>query len=119
MFRYGATTLQANTWYHVAGVYNAATSDAARVPQRPARRRRARRHGHRDAAELDRQRQHRPAPDGHGFDFNGRIDDVRIYNRALTPAEIQADMNTPVAGGAGDPTAADGRDHARRRATRR
>ena len=27
MYRYGATTLQANTWYHVAGVYNAATSE--------------------------------------------------------------------------------------------
>ena len=26
MFRYGATTLQANTWYHVTGVYDAATS---------------------------------------------------------------------------------------------
>ena len=24
MFRYGATTLQPNTWYHVAGVYDAA-----------------------------------------------------------------------------------------------
>lgn len=30
--------------------------------------------------------------------FQGRIDEVRIYNRALTPAEIQADMNTPVSG---------------------
>ena len=38
------------------------------------------------------------------FNFNGRIDDARIYNRALTPTEIQADMNTPVAGGTGDPT---------------
>ena len=28
--------------------------------------------------------------------FNGLIDDVRIYNRALTPAEITTDMNTPV-----------------------
>ena len=27
MFRYGATALQANTWYHVTGVYNAATSE--------------------------------------------------------------------------------------------
>ena len=27
MFRYGASTLQANTWYHVTGVYNAATSE--------------------------------------------------------------------------------------------
>src|SRR5262249_44806005 len=26
------------------------------------------------------------------------IDEVRIYNRALSQAEIQADMNTPVAG---------------------
>jgi hypothetical protein len=28
--------------------------------------------------------------------FQGRIDEVRIYNRALTAAEIQADMSTPV-----------------------
>jgi hypothetical protein len=28
--------------------------------------------------------------------FQGRIDDVRIYNRALSQAEIQSDMNTPV-----------------------
>ena len=32
--------------------------------------------------------------------FAGRVDDVRIYNRALTLAEIQTDMNTPVAAGA-------------------
>ena len=64
MFRYGATTLQANTWYHVTGVYDAATSELARVSQRPARRRHAGRHGHVDTAELVCQRQHRPAPDG-------------------------------------------------------
>ncbi|MCI0669398.1 MAG: LamG domain-containing protein, partial [Myxococcaceae bacterium] len=28
--------------------------------------------------------------------FSGRIDEVRIYDRALTPAEIQTDMNTPL-----------------------
>jgi glucose/arabinose dehydrogenase len=28
--------------------------------------------------------------------FQGRLDEVRIYNRALTQVEIQADMNTPV-----------------------
>ncbi|WP_428938320.1 FG-GAP-like repeat-containing protein [Fontivita pretiosa] len=28
--------------------------------------------------------------------FAGRIDDVRIYNRALSVSEIQADMNSPV-----------------------
>jgi hypothetical protein len=31
-----------------------------------------------------------------GEHFNGLIDDVRVYNRALTLAEVQADMNTPV-----------------------
>jgi hypothetical protein len=28
--------------------------------------------------------------------FNGRIDEVRVYNRALSQGEIQTDMNTPV-----------------------
>src|SRR6185436_14889938 len=28
--------------------------------------------------------------------FAGRIDEVRVYNRALTAAEIQADMNRPL-----------------------
>jgi hypothetical protein len=31
-----------------------------------------------------------------GEHFHGRIDEVRVYNRPLTQAEIQADMNTPV-----------------------
>ncbi len=30
--------------------------------------------------------------------FAGTMDDVRIYNRALTAAEIQGDMGTPVSG---------------------
>jgi hypothetical protein len=28
--------------------------------------------------------------------FTGRIDEVRLYNRALSVAEIQADMNAPI-----------------------
>jgi hypothetical protein len=41
----------------------------------------------------------RRAPDAWGgYYFNGVIDDARIYNRALTQAEIQTDMNTPVGG---------------------
>jgi hypothetical protein len=28
--------------------------------------------------------------------FQGLIDEVRVYNRALTAAEIQADMTTPI-----------------------
>jgi len=31
-----------------------------------------------------------------GLYFSGLIDEVRIYNRALTPGEIQADMTTPI-----------------------
>ncbi len=31
-----------------------------------------------------------------GESFAGRIDEVRLYNRALTVAEIQADMNAPI-----------------------
>jgi hypothetical protein len=31
--------------------------------------------------------------------FAGLIDEVRVYNRALTAAEIQADMTSPVSGG--------------------
>ena len=30
--------------------------------------------------------------------WNGLIDEVRIYSRALTQAEIQTDLNTPVGG---------------------
>ena len=34
----------------------------------------------------------------YGEYFTGLIDEVRVYNRALTQADIQADMNTPVPG---------------------
>ena len=36
--------------------------------------------------------------------FSGLIDDVRIYNRALTAPQIQADSVTPVGGSAPAPT---------------
>ena len=32
----------------------------------------------------------------YGENFRGRLDDIRIYNRALTATEIQTDMNTGV-----------------------
>ncbi len=96
MFRYGATTLQANTWYFVTGVYDAATS-ALHVYL----------NGQLDDGTLlgtvTSTQQNSSAnvnigrrPTGNSFNFNGRIDDVRIYNRALTQTEIQADMNTPL-----------------------
>ncbi len=36
--------------------------------------------------------------------FQGRIDEIRIYSRALSQAEIQADMTTPVGGSTPDTT---------------
>ncbi len=44
--------------------------------------------------------------------FRGLIDEVRVYGRALSQAEIQADMNTPVVGnnGPAPPTADAGAD---------
>jgi hypothetical protein len=38
----------------------------------------------------------------YGQYFKGTIDEVRVYNRALTAAELQTDMNTPVGGSAPD-----------------
>ena len=35
--------------------------------------------------------------------FQGQIDDLRVYNRALSTAELQNDMNTPVGGGTSPP----------------
>ena len=67
MFRYGATTLQPNTWYYIAGVYDASTQtlhvylngvldDGVLQGTVTA-----------VAAELDRQCQHRPAPGAAGL----------------------------------------------------
>jgi PKD repeat protein len=41
----------------------------------------------------------------YGQYFKGSIDEVRVYNRALSQAEIQTDMNTPVASGGASPAA--------------
>src|SRR5262249_59122641 len=38
-----------------------------------------------------------------GEHFNGLIDEVRVYNRSLTQAQIQSDMSTSVGGGAVPP----------------
>ncbi len=35
-----------------------------------------------------------------GENFTGRIDEVRLYKRALSAAEVVTDMNTPIGGGA-------------------
>jgi hypothetical protein len=95
MFRYGATTLQANSWYYVTGVYSAATSELHVYLN-----------GQLDDGTLvgtvSASQQNSTAnvnigrrPGLNNFNFNGLIDDVRIYNRALTAGEVLTDMNTP------------------------
>ena len=114
MFRYGATTLQANTWYHVTGVYDAATSqlhvylngqldDGTLVGTVTATQQNS-------AANVNIGR--RPTA-------TASTSTVASTTSASTTghshqAEIQADMNTPVAGGTGDTTAADGADQPER-----
>ena len=98
VYRYGATTLQANTWYFVTGVYDAAaqtlhvylngqlndgvSNGTATSTQQNS------------TVNVDIGQR----PGVSATSFNGLIDDVRIYNSALTQAQIQADMNTPGGG---------------------
>jgi hypothetical protein len=93
-YRYSKTVRALNTWYHVAGVYNATaktldiyvngvldngnlrgTVPAAQVLQNV-------------NVNIGR----RPA----GYYFKGTIDEVRVYNRALSAAEVQTVMNAPL-----------------------
>ena len=106
MARYGASALQLNQWYYLTGVYDAAArtldvylngaldngtqiGTVASAQQNSALNVNI---GRRAGAV--------------GYAFNGTIDEVRIYNRALSPAEIQLDMQLPVTGG-GAPSPAD------------
>ena len=107
--RYSSTVRALNTWYHVAGVYNAAAASldiyvngvlnngvlSGTVP----------------GSQFNSAQNVNIGRRTGGFYFQGTIDEVRIYNRALTQAEIQSDMNTPVSGGSADtqaPTAPSG-----------
>ena len=97
MFRYGATTLQPNTWYHIAGVYDAATQSLHVYLN-----------GQLDDGVLQgtvtatqqnstRQREHRPT----GGDVPGLSSLVVSMTcgsttARSTQAEIQTDMLTPV-----------------------
>ena len=90
--RYSATPLQTNTWYHVAGVFDA---DARTLNVFLNGRRDngclAGTVTNRQTVSPDHIYVGRPArPEG--FFFAGSIDDVRIYSRALSQMDIQSDM---------------------------
>ena len=94
MQRYSTTVVALNTWYHVAGVYNAAARSldiyvngvlddgvlSGTVP----------------GSQFDPNLSVSIGKRSSGWYFNGTIDEVRIRNVALTAAQIQADMNTPI-----------------------
>ena len=88
----GTTALAVNTWTHLAATFDGATvrlyvngvqvaSQAQTTPLTPTT----------GTLQIG-------ADSYTGENFTGRIDEVRVYNRALSQAEIQTDMNTPVGG---------------------
>ena len=90
----GTSALPVNTWSHIAATYDGTTLrlfvNGTQVSSAGGQRGDAR---------------HAAAPLRIGGNavwpewFAGRIDEVRIYNRALSATDIAADMNRPVSGG--------------------
>jgi chitodextrinase len=88
---YGTSSLAANTWTHLAATYDGATlrlyvngtqvSSSARS----------------GAIATSSGVLSIGGDPLYGQYFSGRIDDVRVYDRALTQAQIQTDMATPIA----------------------
>ena len=105
--RYSTTVRSLNTWYHVAGVDDASAQTlsiyvngvldngtlSGVVPSSQVN----------SGVNVNIGRRS-PGTWG-GFYFNGVVDEVRIYNRALTQAEIQTDMNTPLGAAPAPPAA--------------
>lgn len=108
MARYGVTPLALDTWYHVAGVYDAAAQTLDVYVNG------ARDNGALLGSVTTAQRSARgPVYVGRRarsmkFNFSGSIEDVRIYSFALTPAQIAADMRGEVVG---PPTVVEAADH--------
>ena len=103
MIRYGATTLQPNTWYHVAGVYDAAAATMNVYVD-------GRLDNGAQVGTVSSVQQDSPEnvvigrrANG-GYQFGGRIDEVRLYDRPLSLTEIQADMAKGMGPASGDTT---------------
>jgi fibronectin type 3 domain-containing protein len=94
-FLAGTSALKSNTWTHLAATFDGANlilyvngTQSATIPMV-------------DSITSSTQALQIGGDAAFGQYFKGIIDEVRIYNRALAPAEIQADMVTPI-GQAGD-----------------
>jgi uncharacterized protein (TIGR03437 family) len=92
--RYSKTVRALNTWYYVAGVYNASarTLDiyVNGVLDNGVLR------GTVPAAQASSSRNVTIGMNSDGYNFKGVIDEVRIYGRPLSQAEIQKDMTTAI-----------------------
>ncbi len=87
---YGTAALTANTWAHLAVTYNGATMQLYVNGVQVAS------HAQTGAIATSTNPLQIGGDSLYGQYFAGRIDEVRIYNRALSVAEVQSDMNTPV-----------------------
>ena len=92
--RYSTTVPALGTWYHIAGVYDAAAGTLSTYVNGALDNGTLR--GTVPAAQIDQSVNVNIGRRTGGLYFNGLIDEVRIYNRALSQAEIQVDMATPV-----------------------
>jgi hypothetical protein len=98
---YGTSNLAANTWTHLAATYDGTTlrlyvngTQVSSVARSGAI---ATSNGVLSIGASPGGSHGRGADPLYGQFFEGRIDDVRTYNRALAQAQIQTDMATPIA----------------------
>jgi hypothetical protein len=99
--RYSTTVRALNTWYHIAGVYDASAGTLQTYVNGALDNGTLR--GSIPAAQINRALNATIGRRSGGYYFGGVIDEVRVYNRALSAAEISADMNTPIGGGTPPP----------------
>jgi chitodextrinase len=85
----GSSALPVNAWTHLAATFDGATTRLYVNGVEVARRAR-------NALLAPTTGTLQIGADSYGEFFAGLIDEVRVYNRALSAAEIQADMNAPV-----------------------
>jgi hypothetical protein len=93
-WRYSTTVRALNTWYHAASVYDATAGTLTVYVNGVADNGTLR--GAIPPSEVNRTVNANIGRRTGGFYFNGVIDEIRIYNRALSQPEIQRDMSSPI-----------------------
>ena len=94
--RYSTTVRALNTWYYVAGVYDA-TARTLNIYVNGVLDNGVLR-GTVPASQFNAATNVNIGRRAAGYYFQGTIDEVRVYNRALSQTEIQSDMNTAIVG---------------------